>query len=240
MLLFVLVTCWYNPTFYSTSAKKITANRCTFGKILLFLYRLSGYLLGLIQLIVVFWYFYDCGSVNLNVTLNSLMQNNHAAVNLTNATNATNGTKYSTTFDTPTHHYNEFGAICYESSFANNVTFGQVTFFRDTPSQRDIGGYKREYSFWQDLILLIAVLAGILHCIPATGYLFYSAPIAFCAAHFGCMWCVLLVTTQFEQFQIWQYFLFASEQYIIEITLSATCIIFMVAFAIFLAISGMS
>lgn len=112
--------------------------------------------------------------------------------------------------------------------------------FPGTRSATEIHGYVSEYSFFQDLIMFIAIFGGILHFIPATGYLFYSEPVTFCAAHVGSMWCALVTTTRFQELQTWQYFVFDSEQYIVEMTLSATCIIFMVVFAIFLAISGVN
>lgn len=100
ILLFVLITCWYNPTFYSMSARKITSNNCTRSKVMKLLYQISGYLIGLIQLIVVIWYFFDCDSFNMNLTLNSSMQGTTGSWD--NSTAFYSTAFYSTTFYNPT------------------------------------------------------------------------------------------------------------------------------------------
>ena len=227
LLLFVVVTCWWNPMFYSYTRRKAKG----YKKCGLYLYWMSGYMFGFVQLLLVIWYFYDCSTMN-SANLPTPMPT-QAPTNIVNSTSAI----FNVTNEADQDEI--WIAVCERLSFANNVDFGQMTLFPSTEAKTKIV-YSREYSFFQDLIMFVAILSSIMHFFPATGYLFYSAPIAFCLSHlFSILVLLFIPIIQIQNVEIWQYYFIGSEPELVNNATVEALVIFLVTFAAFLCWSGM-
>lgn len=231
--LFVLITCWWNPMFYSTTRRK--ARGCK--KCWLYLYWASGYVLGFIVLALVAWYFYDCDFMN-STDLSPTIANGTTLNTTTTASPLVNDN--GTGFNVTSTEDEIWVAVCNRASFANDVNLGTLTLFPETRTETKIDAYSREYSSFQDAIMLVALLASIGHFFPATGYLFYSAPIAFCLSHiFSILLALFVPIIQLQEIRVWQYYFIGSEPQLLNNATVDALVVFLVTFAIFLSWSGM-
>ena len=213
MLIFVLVTCWYNPMFYSTTRKH--AEGCK--KFMLILYWSTGYLLGILQISLVFWFLFDC-----------VVEDSGGS----DADGFHNSTALNSTFQTTE-------AITYDAT-CKSVHFES---YQNTNEGKIIGlfGIDVDSNLWQDMIMLVTLIGGFVHYIPSTGYLFYSSPIAFCISHtFSILaWLFIPVIQLRGRYKFWHYGWVDETAEPKNPSVIEPIVIFIVAFAMFLSWSGM-